>query len=307
MIRTVQADAERFLSALETSRRRYSTALSQLSTGYRVAVPSDSPVDVMDIIRLNSRIAHGESVAVNLTLAKSEAEIVDTTLQTGIELLEGALQIGAQGTDSMLDATSRQGLAQQVQQIHQQIYELTRLNVQGRYVFSGDRDQEPQYTLDPANTATGVNREFVAGESRAATDLLGGVFQTGMSAQDVFDHRNADDTVADDNVFAALASLTQALQAGDSDAVIDAVSKIKLSLDHMNSALTFYGGVQNRIASSAALIDKYQLQWKQALSDRRDADAIAAVTELETAQTQQSAAMSARAKFSQRSLFDFLS
>jgi flagellin-like hook-associated protein FlgL len=128
-----------------------------------------------------------------------------------------------------------------------------------------------------------------------------------MSAQDVFDHRNADDTVADDNVFAALASLTQALQAGDSDAVIDAVSKIKLSLDHMNSALTFYGGVQNRIASSAALIDKYQLQWKQALSDRRDADAIAAVTELETAQTQQSAAMSARAKFSQRSLFDFLS
>jgi flagellar hook-associated protein 3 FlgL len=317
MIKTTDADAQRFLSALEASQARSSRALQQVSTGYKVMKPSDSPGDVMDIIRLNARISQGDQVSKNLTLAKSEADIADSTLQTVINLLENALSIGMQGTDEPLTAETRAGLASQVQQIHQQIVTLSQLNVQGRYIFSGDQDQNPQYIIpstpstDPAvkaiEDATGVHRQFQATMSRQVTDMVGGSFQASESAEYIFDHRNSsDDSVAADNVFAALTSLKNALNDNNQTDIANAVHSIKLALDHVNSALTFYGGVENRIQSSAALVDKYQLQWQQSLSGKRDADPIQAITDLQQAQTQQDAALGARAKFGQHSLFDFL-
>jgi flagellar hook-associated protein 3 FlgL len=307
----MDGDADRFLTALESSQARSSRALEELSTGIRVSAPSDAPQDVVDILQLNARLSRGDQVKSNLALAKNEADIADTTLQTAINLMENALQIGAQGADTVLTADSRKGLASQVQQIHMQIVSLSQLNIQGRYVFSGDQDQATQYTTDPANAffdpATGVARKFQATLSRPVTDLVGGSFQSSLTAEEIFDHRDATDNPAVDNAFAALTALSKGLLDNDTKEITDSISGIKQSLDHLNTSLAFYGGVESRIDSSTALVEKYQLQWKQSLSEKRDADVIQAETELQLQQTQQSAALGARAKFSQHSLFDFLS
>jgi flagellar hook-associated protein 3 FlgL len=308
MIKTADADSQMFLSALAASQARSSVAMQQVTTGYKVTKPSDAPGDVMDIIRLNAKISQGNQVSKNLSLAKNEADMSDSTLQTAINLLENALQIAVQATDGSLSAGTRAALAPQVQQINQQLCSLTRTNVQGRYIFSGDQDQAPQYTLDPSDPTTGVTRNFQATTTRQVMDLVGGSFQASLTSEYIFDHRNSDDSLASDNAFAAVSALNQGLLNNDTAAITASIDNIKQALDHVNSALTFYGGVENRIQSSTALVDKYQLQWQTDLSGERDADPIKAVADMQQAQTQQDAALGARARFgNQHSLFDFLS
>jgi flagellar hook-associated protein 3 FlgL len=306
MISSFDPASDAFLTALSASKQRTSEAMQQISTGYRVRQASDAPSDVTDILRLNSLVGKATQTSNDLAQLRNEADIAESTISTSVNLLENALQIGVQATDITLTAQSRGGLALQVQQLHQQIVNLTQIRVGGRYVFSGDRDQAPQYSLNPTDTTTGVTRNFQTAETRQLTDILGGSYTCAMTAEEIYDHRNPDDSLASDNAFQALEQLNQALLTNNAAGIEAAVGGIKLALDHINSALSFYGSVQNRIASSATLASKYQVDWQKQLGEKRDADILQAATQLQAGRTQQDAAMAARANFYGRSLFDFL-
>ena len=86
--------------------------------------------------------------------------------------------------------------------------------MQGRYVFGGDQDATPPYDVD-LTAANGVARLTNAPATRRVEDASGGSFAVTKSAQEIFDARNADDTLASDNVFAALNSLRTGLLAND--------------------------------------------------------------------------------------------
>src|SRR5215467_7069432 len=107
MIRVTDANALTFLSAIQASQARSSQAMDQITTGYKVTKPSDAPADVTDIIRLNAKISLGNQVSKNLSQAKSQADIADTTLQTALNLIENALQIATQATDTSIDGPTR--------------------------------------------------------------------------------------------------------------------------------------------------------------------------------------------------------
>ena len=84
------------------------------------------------------------------------------------------------------------------------------------------------------------------------------------------------------------------------------MANIGTSLTHLNSQLSFYGTVQNKVAEATDFATKRDLQLNTQLSSLQDADLTSAIVELTQAQAQQSAALQVRAKTPPRSLFDFL-
>ena len=60
--------------------------------------------------------------------------------------------------------------------------------------------------------ANGVDRLITAPATRLIQDSNGVVFAVSKTAQDLFDHRNPDDSIAADNVFAAVNNLRVALE-----------------------------------------------------------------------------------------------
>ena len=152
-----------------------------------------------------------------------------------------------------------------------------------------------------------IDRLITAPATRLIQDSTGTVFAVGKTAQDLFDHRNPDDSLAPDNVFAAVNSLLVALNNNDQAGVATAATSIQTAQDYLNQQGAFYGAVQNRITNALDVAQKFQLQSQTALSNERDTDVAAAATDLTQEQLSEQAAMQAQASMPRNSLFDFLS
>jgi len=226
-------------------------------------------------------------------------------VQDAISLLDQARTLGAQGASGTLSASARSALAAQAQQVLSALVDASRATFAGHYLFSGDQSTQPAYDVNLAN-ANGVDRLLTAPATRLIQDSNGVVFAVSKTAQDLFDHRNPDDSLAADNVFAAVNSLRVALANNDQPGTAAAVASIQAAQDYLSLQSTFYGAVQNRVANSLDIAQKFQLQWKSSLSDERDTDVAAASTDLAQERLSQQSALQAEGSMPHSSLFDFL-
>jgi len=220
-------------------------------------------------------------------------------------LMQQAISIGTQGASNTTSATQLQQLAPQVQGIEGQIVTLSRTQVNGVYIFSGDQPHSPAYQVD-TSSPTGVDRLITTQATQQIQDPTGVTFQASMTAQDLFDNRDSGDNPTPQNVFAALAGLTQALQSGNSSNVETALSTLQTAYNYLNQQQAFYGSVENRVATSLNLANKFQLQDQTQLSNLQDADIPSVTVELTQATTGLNAAMAAEAQRPRSTLFDYL-
>ena len=175
----------------------------------------------------------------------------------------------------------------------------------GRYIFSGDLDDQPLYALD-ASQPEGVTQLATATSTRTITDGAGTTLWVPRTAQQIFDPKNADGSAASGNAFAAINSLVQALQNNDQAGAATAVNSLKAADDYMSQQLGLYGIAENRVADTLTGLSSSLATANQSLSNQRDTDMAGAAIELTQVQTQQQAALSVGSKLSQLNLFSYL-
>ena len=258
-----------------------------------------------DVLQLQSDIGRVTQVTTNLNGVKSEVDTASGVVQDAVSLLDQARSLAAQGASTTLTPTERTALAAQAEQILNTLVDDSRATFDGQYLFSGDSSSQPAYNVNLANP-NGVDRLLTAPATRLIQDSTGVTFAVAKTAQDLFDHRNPDDSLAADNVFAAVNSLRVALANNDQAGTVAAAASIQTAQDYLNQQGAFYGAVQNRITNALDVAQKFQLQSQTALSNERDTDVAAAATDLTQEQLSQQAAMQAQASMPRTSLFDFL-
>jgi flagellin-like hook-associated protein FlgL len=177
--------------------------------------------------------------------------------------------------------------------------------VDGVYIFSGDDGSSPAYQLNPASPA-GVDRLLLTGSTQQLADTTGVTFPFALTAQDIFDKRDASDNPAPENVFAAVNTLQLALQANDEAGISQTIDLIHAASTHLNQQLGFYGAVQNHISASLDLAQKFQIQTQTRLGDLQDADAASLAVQLTQDTTTLNAAMAAQSRKPTTTLFDYL-
>jgi flagellar hook-associated protein 3 FlgL len=305
MIQSLNPSAELFLANVDRIQSQINQAESEVSSGLKILRPSDAPNQLEGLMRLRADLARNTQVSTNLSEVKAETDTAEQSLSTATQLLDTVTSLGTQGANFTQTASSRQAMALQVQGILEQLVGLSNTTVQGRFVFSGDQDQSPSYDLNLANP-NGVDRLLTTQATRQVTDASGVSFTVGLTAQNIFDHRNPDDTLAPDNVFAAVNSLRVALQSNDQAGITAALTSLSTAATYLNSQLSFYGSVQNRIQSAQSFAGQQNVQLQSALSQTQDADVTQAAVTLTQSQTQLQAAFSAQAARPRTSLFDFL-
>ncbi len=305
MISGLNPANERFIASLNDLQSRLNQTQNQLSSGLRVNQASDAPQSLGDIFQTRAELANTNQISENLNLVKAQVNAGDTTLQGAISLLDNALSLGAQGSSSLTTAGQQNALAQQVQSLLSAMVGLSRTQVNGVYIFSGDASSSPAYQLNPASP-TGVDRLITAPATQQVADPAGLTFQISMTAQDLFDHRDVNDQPDAQNVFAALNGLQLALQGGNTATIAQALDGIHTASAYLNQQLGFYGATENRIASAIDLAQKFQLQGQTQLSNLQDADVPALAVRLTQDSTSLNAALAAQAKRPTSTLFDFL-
>ncbi len=305
MITGLNAANGQFLASVDTLQSQLNNAENQLTSGLRVNQASDAPQQVGDIFQARADLASENQTIQNLNVVQAQVSTADTSIQTAVQLLQNAVTLGSQGASTNATQEQRNSLAAQVQSVLSQLVGISATQVNGVYIFSGDASGSAPYQLDAASP-TGVDRLVTAKATQQIADPTGVTFQIAMTAQDLFDKRDASDNPAPENAFAAVNSLQLALQNGDTNGITQAIASIQTANNYLNQQLGFYGAAENRIASSIDLAKKFQVQTQTQLSDLQDANVPAEAVAVTQATTALNAAMAAQAKRPTSTLFDYL-
>jgi len=305
MVPFLHGSSQQFLADLERMNSQLTDVTQQLSSGYRINSVSDDPSAVESILQYQSQISRFQQVKTNLNNLLPELQTGDAALQQAMQNVESAIQVASESTSPLANANSRAQLVIQVQGILQNLVNLGASSVNGRYIFSGDLDQQPLYQVDPTQP-TGVLQLAAANATRSVTDANGVQVWLGKTATEIFDHRNPDTTPANDNVFAAVNTLLTALQNNDSAAAEASIANLKAADGHLNQELGYYGIGEARLQDTLNTITTSMTSVETALSGVRDTDMTSAALELNQITVQQQAALSSRAKINGTNLFDFL-
>ncbi len=244
-------------------------------------------------------------VTSNLNLVSGQVNSAESALETATTLLDQVSSLAAQGAGTTVSAANRATFSQQVGQILSSLVGTSQTQFNGAYVFGGDQPTSPSYQVDLSNP-NGVDRLVTTQSTALIQDASGITFAASKTAQDIFDHRNSDDSVASDNVFAAVNSLRVALANNDTAGINTAISSIQTAQNYLSQQLAFYGGVQNQISNAQDVAQKFQLQDQTALSNVKDTDIAAASVALAQQQASYQAAIQAESTVPRTSLFSFL-
>lgn len=300
MISSLDPSSLAFLNGIERIQRRTDRAQRELTTGLRINIASDDPSRIADLLSTRARLNHNTQVNSNLDQVKAEVDTSEGALQSAVKLVERAQTLGVQAQTAFSNADSRNDIATELGGVLQQLVALSNTTVQGRYIFSGDSDQRPAYSLDlTKNSAIGA---YSGSSSTRQVELpdgsLGAVAKT---AHELFDSSNPNE-----NAFQSVNDLRVALLNNDQTGLEAALSKLGGAGNYLNGQLSFYGTVQTSIANARESGSAIELQLRTQLSGIEDADLTQAITDFQLAINNQQAALQSRAKLPHTSLFDFL-
>jgi flagellar hook-associated protein 3 FlgL len=305
MLSPISAAGERFLSSVNDVHDRLERSQREISSGQKIGSAADAPDQISPILQLRAEIQGNLDIQAGLETAKSDLDAGEGALSNSVELLESASVIATQGMSFTQTAATRSTLAKTVEGLLEQMVLNSRTSLNGRYIFSGDSDRAPLFQFNPGSAA-GVDRLGTSAATRLVNGPGGAEMQAGLSANDIFDRRNADGTPASGNAFDALNRLRIALRDNDVAGIEAALPALSEASDYLNGQLAFYGRAQNRVASWIEESKSRDVGLRAQLSGKTDADLTRAITELTEGQTQLQATLSVEARMPRTSLFDLL-
>jgi len=312
MIPSLTASENSFLFHLSRLEATINTSSAQVTSGHRIGQPSDAPDQISPLLQLQASLGHNQNVEKNLARVQAEVQTADSGLSSAIQSLDQALSLAAQGASSTASAATRTNLAEQVQSLQSELVGIANTRVAGRYIFSGNQDTVAPYALNLnqalAVAQNGVDRLLTlplktTRQIELSHHITAGVDQT---AQDLFDHRNADDSLATDNVFSALNALRVALTNDNQPGIKAAQASLQTASAYLNSQEAFYGTALTRISSAKTQLDSESISLEQRISSIRDTDVVQAALQLSSAVAQNQAALAAESNRPHTTLFDYL-
>jgi flagellar hook-associated protein 3 FlgL len=303
---SINGTTQQFLADLQRNQLQLQQAQGEISSGIAIQQPSDDPTAISEILQTQTEISNNKQIQSNLSSVTTEVDTADSALQTAVQAVESAISIATQGATGTASAETRASLAEQVTGLQQSLVGVAQTTVNGRYIFSGDQESQAPYQLDPTQPE-GVMQLVTSSATRQIQSVDGTSFAVALTAQQIFDPKNADGTPATGNVFAAVQDLQTALTNNDTTGITNAAASLKAADSYLNGQLAFYGDVETRVTEASSLAQKFQTQQQTELSNLQDTDIPTVATELTQLQNEQQASMEVEANVGQmKNLFSML-
>src|SRR5271170_323297 len=148
MISSLTPATQEFLNNVNLINQQMQQAQTELSTGLSVNQASDAPDEISAILGARANLSTTQQINTDLGQTTTEVNTGEQSLESAVTLYDQIQTLGAEGDTATATASSQADLAQQVNSILQQMVGLANTQVTGRYIFSGDTDQQQPYTID---------------------------------------------------------------------------------------------------------------------------------------------------------------
>jgi|GEM_PF-935173 len=301
----------------------------QLSTGKKSTEIGDSPQDMIDLKRLESKIRQNDTISSTLDETLKEMYAVDEELYNIANYIQEARN---QAIGSFLnDARAATTIADQIRGYLEDIVKVANQDFNGSYLFGGNRNQ---FYSDNPNNGEPLNVPFVIVEGEPTEDN-----PEGLSVQ--FIGNNEDRSISKDEYYTEVINTkaTDVFGSGATELFSDLVDMINIikydsngelrgqinaittedfgkveeiqkrlanHYDNITIAAGRNGGKIERLETIRSQLDNEQLRLKEFRSNVEDTDVAAVAIELKKEEAALQYALQVGATISRTSLFDFL-
>jgi flagellar hook-associated protein 3 FlgL len=300
MLSSLDPSTQKFLYDLNQISDRMTRAQRQVSSGLKINQVSDAPDQISTLLQARASLDSLQQTLSNLGRVKGEVDSGEKGLQNAVQLFDTVQTLGAQGNTGTQTPAGKADIAQQLDSLLQQLVGLANTSMEGRYIFSGDSDQQAPYTYDATQTQP-VSAYLGSASTRLVQNPNGSTFRVALTAQQIFD--SGDPST---NAFTAIENLSAALKKDDAAAIQTSMDGLPKVGEYLNSQLAAYGNTQDTVSGATEFGQTLQVQLQTVTSNLQDADLSGAILEMTQAQTQQQAALESRARLPRTSLFDYL-
>jgi flagellar hook-associated protein 3 FlgL len=285
------------LAAIQQSQTSLNAALEQVATGKSVNVPSDNPSAAAGMVHNTIETAEVDQYTQNVSGVLSTVQTADSALSSVVSSLTQAVSLGTEGANGTSSASDRQSIAVQVQGILTSVLSQANMSYQGAYLFGGTASTTAPYTVDSAspsgytyNGNNDVNSVQVGDQTNVQVNLPGSQIFSDSST----------------NVLGSLNSLITALQSGSTSAISTATNAVSTALNYVSQQRVFYGNAESQLNSQETYLQQETVSLASQQNSLVGVDEAAAATNLNQAETDNSAALAAAAKVLPNTLLSYL-
>ena len=281
------------LQNLASTLRGLDKAQAELSSGKRIAHPSDDPRGVGEALSLRSALATGETYLKTIDSSLSWLNTTDATLDSATQLMQRARELAVQGSNDSIAGGQMAGMAAEVDQLLNQMVTLGNASSGGQRLFAGLKTAANPFTLNPGPPTT-VTYNGDSGQMMREIDI-GSTMAINTPGDTTFLP-----------MMNALIKLRDDLRAGNTTAVSTDIGGLDTGLDGLMTVRADVGGRINRLESAQERQQQVQGRLTEQLSNVEDTDFAEAITRYSTQENVYKAALAAGSRAIQPSLFDYL-
>ena len=284
-------------ASIQQSEQSLQTALNQLSSGKRVALPSDDPLAFSQDVQSLATSASVDTYTQNADSVLALAQQADSSLSSVVTSLTQAISVGTEASGPSVTTSQRAALAQQVQGLLSDVVSQANLNVGGTALFAGTSGTLTPFVADPT-TADGYSYTGDDGTNQAA---VGNQLQVTVNVpgDQVF-------TSPDGNVLGSLQQMISAIQSGSTTDLASANAALTSAVAHVGQVRASYGSTVDQLQAQNSFLSQETVSLSSQQSTLVDVDTATAATNLSQAETTNSAVLAAAAKVLPQSLLTYL-
>jgi flagellar hook-associated protein 3 FlgL len=276
-----------------------------IATGRRLNEPSDDPHGTAQALTTRSRQSANNQYQRNMITARIRLTSADSTLRDAVAGLQRAHELAVQGGNDTNDATSRQAIGTEMDQILEAIVnEANGRAPDGTYLFGGQEITAPPYTV--TRDLTGKITAVAANPRGIDGAMLLEVAEGLTVAQGLPGTTAFGDLTDPTNVFDTLIRLRDALNTNNGAVIRAEIANVDLGRSSIGKAelvlgtrLGWLDAVEERLLEDATGV-------ASSLSAIEDADMAKAISDLKQIETFYQGGLASAARLLQQSLVDFL-
>ncbi|MBX6396204.1 MAG: flagellar hook-associated protein FlgL, partial [Alicyclobacillaceae bacterium] len=146
---------QQFLLDLQNNFRRLSRLQDEVASGKRINRPADDPVGVGFAMRYKAQMAYYGQYKENADMAKGWLDYTDTVMDQAGQVIQRARELAVEGASETVPPDARRALADEVDQLLQQMVTIGNSRYNDKYIFNGqDTATRPYDPADPEKVKT---------------------------------------------------------------------------------------------------------------------------------------------------------
>jgi flagellar hook-associated protein 3 FlgL len=285
--------AENSLRNIQANQTRVDQLQNQITSGSRINKPSDDPIGTAQALGLQESLDQSKQYGRNIDQANSWLNATDSALGSVTDALHRARELAVQAANGTLSVSDRNSIQAEISQLQMHVLDLSHSKYGPSFLFSGTRSDQPGFTQAAASTTAGA---YAGNQDQVQREVAPGVTVA----------VSVDPTTTFNPLFNALNQLQSGLTANDTSIVQASLGSFDTALDAVSTARAQIGARTNRLDSLKQRQDSVGVNLTGLLSQVKDVDMAAAITNFTMAQTVYQASLKASAQSMQISLLDYL-